>query len=208
MVTGAKPHDSDLHHGRDEALMSPKPWQQLSHHISRGHLLCIATTEPTCSAGSQLITHLWSTWNTKPSIPSFTRVHVSEQSGDRTGFSGAKRRSFSSRDQLLSRHGSNIDSKTSPRRPQQSEPRHLPLQLYGSFLIGYHCMSKRQKHFCDPKKLTKRQKRKKLKQFYKTHTWVRESEIESTSQNLNQYRYMLRESTLLLCHIYWFLSRI
>lgn len=106
-------------------------------------------TEPTRSAGSQLITHLRSTRSAKLSIQSFTRVHVSEQSGDRTGFSGAKRRSFSSRDQLLPRHGSNIESKTRPRRPQQSEPRHLPLQLYGSFLIGYHCMSKRQKHFCD-----------------------------------------------------------
>lgn len=45
MVIGAKPHESVLHHDRDGALMSPKPWKHLSHQIPSGYLLferCVA----------------------------------------------------------------------------------------------------------------------------------------------------------------------
>lgn len=73
MVTGAKPHDSDLHHGRDGALMSPKPRKQLSHQISSGYLLferSVALWRP------PLITLLWSKLSTKPLTQSFTRPYV------------------------------------------------------------------------------------------------------------------------------------
>lgn len=109
----------------------------------------------------------------KTSNSKFRPAAPLEQSGDGTELSGAMRRSFSSRDQLLPQRNSHAES--GPPRRQEPEPRHLPLQLYGSFPIRYHCTSKSERSCCDLKKPTRRKegrthRRRKFTQLHRTHT--------------------------------------